>query len=333
MILECAYNLFHEGRKYTGNHRNYILENARGIAESEATKEKIKLREALGYYGHGRRVLAKKMDLTEVEAVKLPDGGTAIISNVPSNVTTAFTVADDGTVTHSQEILDTETGKIVSGLHKSRVGGFSWACPGSDGGRNGATRLSGFSGFDYVLNPGFALNRGYVLESAADGESGVTPDQILESVAAAVGDDDRAEKLLRGWQADAHFRAMELEDQLEQAALYESALLEKLTGKEKDLADLDNRIRAAVQAQEDEKAKLRGMVDFIVESCPFFIPEDVQHAMFEANFDRARQVFESARATVDLNQLPVPGTLKRRMLAEQAGANPRTDTAPPAWEL
>jgi hypothetical protein len=327
MILECAYNLFHEGRKYTGNHRSYILENARSVAGSAATREKIKLREALGYYGHGRRILAKKMDLTEVEAVKLPDGGTAIISNVPSNVTTAFSVADDGTVTHSQEVLDSETGRIVSGLHKSRVGGFSWACGGSDGGRTGATRLTGFSGFDYVLNPGFAHNRGYVLESADGG--GVSPDQVLESVAAAVGDDDRAEKMLRGWQADAHFKAMELEDQLEQAALYESALLDKLTGKERDLADLDKQVQAAVQAQEQEKARVKGMVDFIVEACPFFIPEDVQHAMFEADFDRARQIFESAR-TVDMTQYPVPGTLQRRMLAEKASA---TADAPPAWDL
>lgn len=329
MILECAYNLFHEGRKYTGNHRSYILENARSVADSAATREKIKLREALGYYGHGRRILAKKMNLTEVEAVKLPDGGTAIISNIPSNVTTDFSVADDGTVTHAQEVLDTETGKIVSGLHKSRVGGFSWACPGSDGGRNGATRLTGFSGFDYVLNPGFAHNRGYVLESADGGDFGPSPDQILESVAAAVGDDDRAEKLFRGWQADAHFRAMELEDQLEQAALYESALLDKLTCKERDIAELDRQAQAALMAQEQEKARVKGMVDFIVESCPFFIPEDVQHAMFEANFDRARQIFESAKA-VDLSQYPVPGSLQRRMIAEKTGV---TADNPPAWDL
>ncbi len=99
------------------------------------------------------------MNLGEVEAVKLPDGGAAIVSNVPSNVPTAFDAAEDGTVTHTQEILNTEIGKIVNGLHGSRVGGFSWACPGTDGGKGGVSRLSGFAGFDYVLSPGFAHNR------------------------------------------------------------------------------------------------------------------------------------------------------------------------------
>lgn len=47
------------------------------------------------------------MNLGEVEAVKLPDGGAAIVSNIPSNVPTAFDVAEDGTVTHTQEILNT----------------------------------------------------------------------------------------------------------------------------------------------------------------------------------------------------------------------------------
>ena len=99
------------------------------------------------------------MNLGEVEAVKLPDGGAAIVSNIPSNVPTAFDAAEDGTVTHTQEILNTEIGKIVNGLHGSRVGGFSWACPGTDGGKGGVSRLSGFAGFDYVLSPGFAHNR------------------------------------------------------------------------------------------------------------------------------------------------------------------------------
>ena len=40
--------------------------------------------------------------------------------------------------------------------------------PGVNGGRGKPTRLSGFSGFDYVLNSGFSSNRGYILEGAAD---------------------------------------------------------------------------------------------------------------------------------------------------------------------
>ena len=85
--LNCSFSLLDEGRQYTGNHRKYIIENAREICNSPATKEKIRLREALGFYGHGRRILAGKMNIGEVEAVTLPDGGKAIVSNIPSNVT------------------------------------------------------------------------------------------------------------------------------------------------------------------------------------------------------------------------------------------------------
>ena len=77
--LNCSFSLLDEGRQYTGNHRKYIIENAREICNSPATKEKIRLREALGFYGHGRRILAGKMNIGEVEAVTLPDGGKALI--------------------------------------------------------------------------------------------------------------------------------------------------------------------------------------------------------------------------------------------------------------
>ena len=195
--LNCSFSLLDEGRQYTGNHRKYIIENAREICNSPATKEKIRLREALGFYGHGRRILAGKMNIGEVEAVTLPDGGKAIVSNIPSNVIVAFDVSPEGVVSHSQEVLDTETGKLVSTLHASRVGGFSWACPGVDGGRGKPTRLSGFSGFDYVLNPGFSSNQGYILEGAAD--TARQEQMILECLAATVKDDRKAEKYLAGW--------------------------------------------------------------------------------------------------------------------------------------
>ena len=323
-ILECNFNIFDEGRKYTGNHRKYVLENAREIATSESVKERIRLREALGYYGHGRRVLAGKMNLGEVEAVKMPDGSMAIVSNIPSNVTTKLFVADDGTVTHAQEILDTETGRIVDGLHKSRVGGFSWACPGSDGGANRATKLSGFAGFDYVLNPGFAYNRGYVLES-----TGFDKQAILESISAIVKDDSKAEALLAGWSSDAHFRALELEERLEQAELYESALMERLTGREKDFLELEKRLQLAAQQQEEERHRHKKVLQFIIESAPFFVPDDAMHELLEGSFDKIVGIFESAKR-FDFGQLPIPGQVKKPGLKEQQKAGAQEVQG---WEL
>ena len=54
-IIECSFNLFKEGRQYTGHHRQYVLESALKTCNAPETREKIKLREALGYLGHGRR--------------------------------------------------------------------------------------------------------------------------------------------------------------------------------------------------------------------------------------------------------------------------------------
>jgi hypothetical protein len=310
--VECQFNIFNEGREYTGNHRSYVLENAKNICTAPATKEKIKLREALGYYGHGRRILAKKMDLGEVEAIIMPDGSKMVVSNIPSNVTTAFSVGDDGTVIHSQEILDTETGRIVAELNKSKVGGFSWACPGRDDGAVGATRLTGFAGFDYVLNPGFAMNRGYVLESA--GEDAVDRDAILESLVMSTEMDSKViESLFDGWSAQAQLRAIELESRLEDAEIYETAMLVKMADREVEFSDLDENHKTAVLALEKEKADRKALIDFVIESSPFFIPENIQHAMMENDIDTARPIFESAKK-VDFGQLPIgdnPATFKK----------------------
>lgn len=299
--IECSFSLLDTGRKYTGQHRKYVIENAREICYLPATRELIKLREAFGYYGHGRRVLDGREDLTVGEvSIIMSKGKPALVSNVPSNLTVAFEVGEDGQVTHTQEILDTETGKIVAGLHASRVGGFSWACPGTDGKWSRPTRLSGFSGFDYVLQPGFSGNRGYVLESA----SAQGGDLILESVAAVVGDDARAEQLVAGWRLDAQNRLTEMEN-----AIFESEkrFVESMAER-KDMAERLKRAKAdrdkASAALATEKAHFSGILKNISDSLPFFIPEAVMHELLEGDFTRARGIFESARR-FDFSQFPV----------------------------
>ena len=71
--LNCSFSLLDEGRQYTGNHRKYIIENAREICNSPATKEKIRLREALGFYGqrnwvYGPRNWGWKKAIEQTEA-------------------------------------------------------------------------------------------------------------------------------------------------------------------------------------------------------------------------------------------------------------------------
>lgn len=330
--ISCQFNLFNEGRVYTGNHRKYVLESALDAANSPATKEKIAQHEALGYYGHGRRVLANKLSIGEVEAVKLPDGTTVIMDVVPSNRTTAFEVCQDGTVKHTQEILETEPGKIVSAMNASRVGGFSWACPGRDGGRSGATHITGFAGFDYVKNPGFAHNRGYVLESA---DADVTEQMILESVAAVVHDDVKAEMYVRGWLSDAQARAMILEDSLFQAEAVQAELRAQLQGRERDFADLDAKAKAALTAKDNAEGSAKALVRFLTESVPFFIPEDAMHKMLEGDFTRAKAIFESA-SKVDFSLYPLGGSrgsVSQVKPHAEVAKTPEYGDAGLAWEL
>jgi len=297
--ISCSFSLLDTGRKYTGRHRKYVIGNARDICYSPAVREVIRLREAFGYYGHGRRILAGRHDLTvgEVSILTMPNGQQAMVSNVPSNITVAFDVGEDGQVTHTQEILDTETGKIVAGLHSSRVGGFSWACPGEDGKQSRPTTLSGFSGFDYVLQPGFSGNRGYVLESAQG-------DLILESVAAVVGNATRAEQLVAGWRLDAQRRMEAMEDAVIEG---ENRLVEVMAERDELVEQLQRAESDISKAKTDlatEKAHFRGILKNIEANLPFFIPEAVMHEMLEGDFTRARGIFENARR-FDFSQFPV----------------------------
>jgi len=301
--IKCTFNLFEEGRQYTGHHRNYILESAIKACYAPETREGIRLREKLGYLGHGRREIARKLQLAEVEPVKLPDGSTIIVENIPSNITTFFEVNKDGIVEHHQEILETAPGKVVSGLNASKVGGFSWACGGQDGGAMGATRIVDFHGFDYVMNPGFAKNRGYILENA----DGMTKDAILESICKQGVTDTDAERYLNSWVVSAQLRAMELDEKLEQAAIYEDALREDLEGKAATIEAMQKSIADAEAAAEARKQRILEAASKSV----VVVPERVIDAMLsmagEAEFHEVIGFFEAA-SRVDLGRLPLPGS-------------------------
>jgi hypothetical protein len=301
-IIKCNFNLFDEGRKYSGHHRNYLLESAIKTCYDPATREGIRLRELLGYLGHGRRQLAGKMRLGEVEAIKLPDGSAIITENIPSNVTVFFEVSKDGTVVHHQEILESDPGRVVMGLNRSRVGGFSWAARGVDGGPLGATRMNGFEGFDYVMSPGFAANRGYILEDAEP----ATQEMILESICKLGVTEFDAEKYLRHWVASAQLRAQELEDQLEHSAIYEDSLREELENQGQKIAELES---AAAGSQNLAESRRKIILESAAKSV-IVVPENVVKAMIsmanEEDFHTMVGFFESA-GRVDLSRYPLPG--------------------------
>lgn len=300
-IIHCEFNIFKEGRNYSGHHRKYILESAISTCYHPGTREKLQLREALGYFGHGRREMAGKLALQEVSTIKLPDGSSMIVENVPSNVTVAFEIGKDGTVTHSQQILESgEPGKIVSALNKDKVGGFSWACGGVNGGVMGATKIADFHGFDYVMQPGFASNRGYILESA-----GVGGDMILESVARATGlPDNRVQEWMKHWTASAILENAELQERILEASIFGDSLREELEEKTALLESANERLER--EAQEKDAAK-----SLILEAAGktlIAIPERIVHDMLNMTtgeqFQNVVAFFESAKQ-VSLKGLPL----------------------------
>lgn len=186
-----SFNIFDYGRKESGNFRKYSVDNVRQVLESAVTQERIKLREATGYLGHGRRQIAGKLDLGEIETVQTPSGP-VVLENVPACCTKSISIDDDGNVEHVQDILGTDPGKVVHALMESKVGGFSWAAGGRDGKRNGNTRLSSFHGMDYVMTPGYSKNRSYqILESAGAVED--EREQIFEAMRSCGLDEEKAQ--------------------------------------------------------------------------------------------------------------------------------------------
>lgn len=301
--IKCTFNLFQEGRTYTGHHRNYILENAIKVCYAPETREKIRLREALGYLGHGRREMSRKLALPEVEAIKLPNGSAVITENVPSNVTTSFEVHKDGAVEHTQEILETAPGKIITGLNASRVGGFSWACGGFDGGAGGKTKITDFHGFDYVMNPGFATNRGYILESASAADSGL----ILEGIVKTTGlGEKEAERWLRHWTATAVLENAELHEQVTQAAVYEDALREELETKTALVSRLEGRLKLADDTEKHRRKMIAEAAQKSVVAVPAHILESMLALTNEDDFYRLTAFFEAA-GKMSIAGLPVHG--------------------------
>ncbi len=305
-IVKCSFNVFEEGRQYTGHHRNYMLESVKNVCYSPKTREALKLRELFGFFGHGRRQLAGKLSVGEVEPVKLPDGSTIIVENVPSNVCVFLEADENGNVEHHQEILESVPGKLVLGLHQSKVGGFSWAMGGDDGGAVGLTLVKSLHGFDYVLQPGFAKNRGYILESAED-------QMILENICKLGVEDKDAERYLRHWVASAQARVMELEEELNQAAVFEDALREQTETMTSRLVEMEGTIaefKTQQEAMSSASEAKRKMVFEAAQKCRIVVPEKALDAMLrmadEKDFFALVEVFEAARQ-VDLGRLPLPG--------------------------
>lgn len=293
--VTLKFNIFDYGRKVTGNFRQYEVDNVRQVLESAATRERIKLREATGYFGHGRRQITGKLDLSEVETVKTPSGS-IVIENIPACVTKAISIDNDGWVEHTQDVLSTDPGKAVQAMMQSEVGGFSWATGGRDGHRNGTTRLNSYHGMDYVMTPGYSSNRSYqILESAQ--QLSDERDQIFEAMRSCGLSEEKAQLYTDTFTspylaaAAAGEREVEL---METAQILESRLFE-----------LETELEEARQAGETRKSRLvEWAKDYHV-----VVPDHVLEAVAEGDVAKEVAFFESvARVNRDkASALPLGG--------------------------
>lgn len=212
--IKLRFNIFDTGREYTGKQRGYILDNVKQVINSPIVQERLRLREAVGYVGHGLREMAGQLTLGEKCSVKMPNGQMMVVDAIPSNVMTDISIDEDGWIEHTQEVLDNAEGKKLLGLHNSKIGGFSWASAG--GKINANTIISDLMGFDYVHNPLFSSNRGYVLDSAEGEMSDIFDrEMVLDNLTAAgIENADEANMVLDSFVASAVFEASQYREQL-----------------------------------------------------------------------------------------------------------------------
>lgn len=306
--VTLSFNIHEYGRTAEGNFRKYDVKNIQQVLESAAVKERIKLREATGFLGHGRRQITGKLDLGEVEMVQTP-AGVLLLENIPACVTTAISADDDGTVHHTQEVLSTDPGKAVQALMESKVGGFSWAAGGRDGQRSSLTQMSGFYGMDYVMTPGYSTNRSYqILESV--GQARDEEEQIFEAMRSCGLDEEKA-RLYAQTFSSPYLLAAELEAREQELDRINQILESKLQEEERRRTEIEAQLEQERQQRvEAENQRLEQIARFAKESS-IAVSDELFESLKKGDFGAEKAFFERvAAAQGKLSGLPVASSLR-----------------------
>ncbi len=171
---KIQYNVQHRGREHRGKDRRFDLRAMAALVNSLAIQERVRNRDMVGYYGHWQRM---KFGLIPPETVVV-DG--KLINIEPAIVTTYLRAYDDGNIEHETEFLDNPSGKIAARLHDSKTGGFSSAVFAKPSGNLDVP--TEFAGFDYVLEPNYTTNRGYVFDGVSADIEADRERMLLDSV-------------------------------------------------------------------------------------------------------------------------------------------------------
>ncbi len=171
-----TYNVRERGRKHRGVERNFDLQSLAAVVNGPAVQEKVRNRDLQGYYGHWQRQTFG-MEPREGAVV---DG--KVVRIEPAIITTSLRAGTDGTIEHEAEFLDTAPGRTAKRLWGSRSGGFSSAISARQQ-PDGSDLVTGFYGFDYVLEPNFAGNRGFALDGVQVPEEAALLDSVAQAEA------------------------------------------------------------------------------------------------------------------------------------------------------
>lgn len=291
-------------RKHTPqNNRNYILSSIKASLNNPKTQEQMKLGELFGYYGHERREAHYNRTGSLVlpqTSVLMVDGKPVAIDNVPSNRTVAANIDDSGIVTHTQEILDTDTGHIVQAMEKSKAGGWSWVTGGADTSWKSVVRT--YYGCDYVTTPNYiSLDRNVMMAESVNDRK----EHIIRSFvdcgyteAAAVDLSEHFEKMReQEMMVESVNRLQTAEGEL----LVLNGRLLELTEK---LERQDSMLEAVNQAKTLRESRLATAIDKL----PIFLSEEQRRAMLkmetEDDLEAVDAIFESV-GSVGLGSLPL----------------------------
>ncbi|MEC6833041.1 head processing protein [Photobacterium toruni] len=276
--------LFNDGRNLGGNKRNYITSSVKSMFESAQTKELLRLKEAIGFYGHKARERANKLFVGESEIIYI-DGKPVAVENIPANRTIDISIDEEtGIVTHTQEILDTPAGAIVNALIESRQGGWSWATSGRDG--QTASYANTFAGVDYVLQPNYLSldHPSMMMESVTDRDT-----VMLEAMNRIGVDESSTQKVMAI--GDSSGFLIEQVTNLEQQNMYLESLVSVREG------------NVAVAER-----KLAMLIDSVEQSLPIFLSDEQKSAIHslksENDINVVQSMFESI-GRINFGNLPI----------------------------
>lgn len=317
VIVTDEFDLKNEGRM-GGNGRRYVLHAVKAMIQSKATQEGLRLGELYGYFGHGRREMADKLTLPEVEVVMV-NGKPVVIENVPSNRTVAIDVDDSGIVSHSEEVLDTAPGQIVQAMIENGAGGWSWATGGSESQvRGGPAYARTYHGCDYVKQPNFVpLDRQRAMFESVGSQAS---DQIVMTLGQRGFDTEALQPMFESWGRLSEKAREVCNYQLD--VMMMEGMLNEARGEAADLKrDLEASRAEQVKAVEERQQMILEALD----SMPLMLTKKQRKALVDMNTPEDAQVFRAlleSFSSTDLGTLPIGGRQPATVSRTPAGKGP-----------